>query len=76
MPPPGSGPTSGCWGDVSQAPCTVEDSGWDIVGLGTVALAWLAVIVLALLVLRAVCLDDLDGEQDGSDDEVSGHVPS
>ena len=41
-----------------------------------VAVAWLLVISAALLVLRAVVAEDLSGEQDHGDDQVSGHVPS
>jgi hypothetical protein len=44
---------------------------WTItVVVGVVVFAGLA------LLLRAVCLESLDGEQDDSDDQVSGHVPS
>ena len=38
--------------------------------------AWLLIISLALLVLRAVISEPLGSEQDESDDQVSGHVPS
>lgn len=38
-----------------------------------VVVAWLVVIGAAVLVLRAVVSEPLDGEQDESDDEVSGH---
>ena len=41
-----------------------------------VVVTWLVVIGAALLVLRAVVSEELDREQDQSDDEVSGHVPS
>jgi hypothetical protein len=41
-----------------------------------VVVAWLVVIVGALLVMRAVMSEQLDQEQDQSDDQISGHVPS
>ena len=45
-------------------------------GLLLVAGAWLLIVAMALLVLRAVISEPLGSEQDESDDEVSGHVPS
>lgn len=41
-----------------------------------VAVAWIVITAGALLLLRAVCLDPFDREEDESDDQVSGHVPS
>lgn len=49
----------------------------DTIGaLTLVVVAWLVVIVGALLVMRAVMSEQLDQEQDQSDDQISGHVPS
>lgn len=49
----------------------------DVLAAGTLVVGvWLLIVAAALLLLRAVCLEPLDGEQDESDDEVSGHVPS
>ena len=41
-----------------------------------VVVAWIVITAGGLLLLRAVCLEPLDREQDESDDQVSGHVPS
>lgn len=41
-----------------------------------VVVAWLMVIGAGLLVVRAILAEDLDGEQDESDGQISGHAPS
>ena len=49
----------------------------DALAAGTLVVGvWLLIVAAALLMLRAVCLESLDGEQDDGDDQVSGHVPS
>jgi hypothetical protein len=50
--------------------------GHDLAAWGLVVAAWVVVIGAGVLLLRTVCLERLDPEQDESDDEVSGHVPS
>jgi len=76
LPPPGGAVLTGCRAAVSQSPGTVPIvshalAAWTItVVVGVVVFAGLA------LLLRAVCLESLDSEQDDSDEQVSGHVPS
>lgn len=75
-PPPGGVVLTGCHVGVSE-PCSTLPPANDTLGaLALVVVAWLLVVCVALLVLRAVVSESLDGEQDQGNDEVSGHVPS
>lgn len=75
-PPPGGVVRTGCPGVVSDSPASLSAVS-DALGAWTLVIGvWLLLVAGALLVLRAVCLEPLDGEQDESDDEVSGHAPS
>lgn len=67
---------TGSRGVVSDSPATVPVVTHALGAWAIGVAAWVVVIATALLVLRAVCLDPLDREQDQSDDEVSGNVPS
>ena len=48
----------------------------DLAAWTLVVVAWILVIGACVLLLRTVCLERLDPEQDESDDQVSGHAPS
>lgn len=73
-PPPGGAVPTGCPAVVSDALRTLPGSHSSVAAWTITAVVWIVVIALAALLLRAVCLEDLDGEEDGGDDEVSGHV--
>ena len=73
---PGTATPGGPWGVVSEASGSVLGMGHDLAAWGLVVAAWVVVIGAGVLLLRTVCLERLDPEQDESDDEVSGHVPS
>lgn len=68
VPPPGVAQGHGCSRPVPwDAPGAAIDLA-DLVALGLVVVVWGVVIVLAVLVLRAVCAEDLDQEHDQSND--------
>ena len=76
VPYPLGGDRWGCRGAVSVPPGSLAAVS-DVLAAGTLVVGvWLLIVAGALLLLRAVCLERLDGEQDDSDDQVSGHVPS
>lgn len=76
MPPPGGVVRWGCRDGVSAPPGSLAAMS-DVLAAGTLVVGvWLLIVAGALLLLRAVCLEPLDREQDESDDQVSGHVPS
>ena len=75
-PPPGGVDRWGSHGGVSVPPGSLPAVS-DALAAGTLVVGvWLLIVAAALLLLRAVCLEPLDREQDESDDEVSGHVPA
>lgn len=75
-PPPGGVVPTGSPDVVSDSSASLAAVS-DALGAWTLVVGvWLLLIAGALLMLRAVCLESLDGEQDESDDEVSGHAPS
>lgn len=67
---------TGCRAVVSDASRSVPPVPWILASGAAVVVTWVVLVCLALLVLRTVCLEELDREQDDRDDEVSGHVPS
>lgn len=76
VPYPVGGDRSGCRGAVSVPPGSLAAVS-DVLAAGTLVVGvWLLIVAGALLLLRAVCTEDLSGQQDHSDDQVSGHVPS
>lgn len=75
-PPPGGVDHWGSRGGVS-VPTGSLPAVSDALAAGTlVVVVWVLIVAGALLLLRTVCLESLDGEQDDSDEQVSGHVPS
>lgn len=75
-PPPGGVVPRGCHVVVSDASRSLPAVS-DALAAGTLVVGvWLLIVAGALLLLRAVCLEPLDGEEDESDNQVSGHVPS
>ena len=76
VPPPGGVVRTGCLDGVSDS-CATLPAVSDALAAGTLVVGvWILIVAGALLLLRAVCLESLDGEQDDGDDQVSGHVPS
>lgn len=76
VPPPGGVVRTGCLDGVSDS-CATLPAASDALAAGTLVVGvWVLLVAAALLLLRTVCLESLDGEQDDSNDEVSGHVPS
>lgn len=75
-PPPGGVDRWQSRGGVSVPPGSLAAVS-DVLAAGTLVVGvWLLIVAGALLLLRAVCLEPLDREQDDSDEQVSGHVPS
>ena len=75
-PPPGGVVRTECLDAVSD-PCATLPAVSDALAAGTLVVGvWVLIVAAALLLLRTVCLESLDGEQDDSDEQVSGHVPS
>lgn len=76
VPPPGGVVPRGCPVVASDASGSLPAVS-DALAAGTLVVGvWILIVAGALLLLRAVCLESLDGEQDDSDEQVSGHVPS
>jgi hypothetical protein len=75
-PPPGGAVRPGSPVVVSEASGSVPGMSHDLAAWTLVVVAWILVIGACVLLLRTVCLERLDPEQDESDDQVSGHAPS
>lgn len=75
-PPPGGVVPPGYLCGVSDASRSLLPVHSALAAWTLVVVAWLVVCCGALLLLRAVCLESLDPEQDDSDEQVSGHAPS
>lgn len=74
MPQPPPGWLSDTGGDLVSVPARTVPVVASALGAWTlVVVAWLLLIVGAVVTLRAILSEDLDGEQDDTDDEASGH---
>lgn len=63
-------------GAVSRVACSLPGVASDVLEWTILVVVWILVIAAAALLLRTVCLEDLDEEDDASDEDVSGHAPS
>lgn len=74
MPQPPPGWLADTGGEVVSVPArTVPVVASALSAWTLVVVAWLLLIVGAVVTLRAVLSEDLDSEQDHADDEASGH---